>query len=297
MPEKIIMLKDFYNIRLVHVKETRLPSSAERIPHSHDHCEMFVHIAGNMDIFAEKTTYHLYGGEIRIYSSGELHCGNIGQKQHVEWYQVDFPPEFLEFEGSKDLMKMFFDREFGTGNVFVPEDQEEICRLLSEIFACIDNDPLTVHFQRSALIQVLCRACRAYCDAQKACQSMQYEINRDNFSIENLHSEQKKDALNQMIDMINEHYMQINSVEELCRIAHYSPSYVNRIFREGINISPYQFLIGKKLNEAKKVLRAGMSVADACEYAGFSDYSNFITLFKRKFGVTPKQYGKQFEKL
>lgn len=273
MSQNIIILKDFYNIRLVHVDENRLAASGGKTPHSHDHCEMFIHIAGEMDIFAEKTTYHLSGGEIRIYSAGELHCGNIGQKQHVEWYQIDFPPEFRKFPGSKDLMKLFFDREFGVGNVFVPEDHEEICRLLSEIFACREEDALTGHFRQSALIQVLCRACRAW---QKA-------------KTERI----PKSALHQIIDIVNEQYAQISTVEELCILTHYSPSYVNRIFREGINISPYQFLIGKKLNEAKKELKAGASVAEACERAGFSDYSNFITLFKRKFGVTPKQYGKQ----
>lgn len=293
MSVNIITLNNFYNIRLVHVKETRLPSPADRIPHSHDHCELFVHITGNMDIFAEKTTYHVSGGEIRMYSAGELHCGNIGQKQQVEWYQIDFPPEFMEFEGSGDLMKLFFDREFGVGNVFVPEDHAEICRLLEEIFTCSEEDALTGHFQQSALIQVLCRACRAYAQAQKARQAELVGVYTMEHSMEKISSERKKDTLYQIIEIVNQQYAQINTVEELCSLAHYSPAYINRIFREGMNMSPYQFLIGKKLNEAKKVLRAGGTVAEACEYAGFRDYSNFITLFKRKFGMTPKKYGMQ----
>ena len=270
----IITLKDFYNIRLVHVKGERMPSSTDKIPHSHDHCELFVHIQGNMEIFAEKTTYHISGGEIRIYSAGELHCGNIGQKQYVEWFQISFPPEFFNVEENKVLMNLFLEREFGSKNVFVPQDHKEICELLYEIFNYREEDPLGAQFCQSAIIQVLCRANRAYQAGQR------------NYI-------EKKDVLYQIIEVINEKYAQINSVQELSNLAHYSPAYVNRIFREGMNISPYQFLIGKKLNEAKKALRNGSSVAEACEYAGFNDYSNFITLFKRKFGVTPKQYGKQ----
>lgn len=293
MSVNIITLNNFYNIRLVHVKETWLPSPADRIPHSHDHCEMFVHIAGDMDIFAEKTTYHVFGGEIRMYSAGELHCGNIGQKQQVEWYQIDFPPEFMEFEGSGDLMKLFFDREFGVGNVFVPEDHGEICRLLEEIFTCKEDNPVGRYFQQSAVIQVLCRANRAYINAQKKHQSDKLEVDDIEHSMEKMLSERKNDVLHQLIEIVNQQYARINTVEELCDLLHYSTAYVNRIFREEINISPYQFLIGKKLNEAKKVLRAGGTVAEACEYAGFRDYSNFITLFKKKFGITPKKYGMQ----
>ena len=294
MSVHVITLNHFYNIRLVHVKETRLPSPADRIPHSHDHCELFVHIKGDMDIFAEKTTYHLLGGEVRIYSAGELHCGNIGQKQHVEWYQIDFPPEFMEWEGSSELMSMFGERQFGVGNVFVPEDHEIICQLLREIFACKEENAITKYFQQSTIIQVLCRAGRAF-QAQKKGQSNFAELDDIGISKSknDLSSERKKDALQQMIDLVNKEYAQINTVEELSMLSHYSPAYVNRTFREGMNISPYQFLIGKKLNEAKKILRAGGTVAEACEHAGFRDYSNFITLFKRKFGITPKKYGKQ----
>jgi AraC-like DNA-binding protein len=227
-----------------------------------------------MEIFAEKTTYHISGGEIRIYSAGELHCGNIGQKQYVEWFQISFLPEFFNVEGNKILMNLFLEREFGSKNVFVPQDHKEICELLYEIFNYREEDPLAAQFCQSAIIQVLCRANRAYQAGQR------------NYI-------EKKDALYQIIEVINEKYAQINSVQELSNLAHYSPAYVNRVFREGMKISPYQFLIGKKLNEAKKVLRNGASVAEACEYAGFNDYSNFITLFKRKFGITPKQYGKQ----
>lgn len=279
MPNKIIVLEDFYHIRLVHVKEIRRPTPNDRIPHSHDHCEMFIHIAGNMDIFAEKNTYHLSSGEIRIYAAGELHCGHINKEQYVEWYQIDFPPEFSEFEGSAEFLKIFFEREFGTENVFLAKDHEKICELLREIFACKEDDLISKYFYQSAIIQILCRTWYA---AKSSRQAKEQEKIIDN----------KRNVLHEIIDIINEEYAQINSIEELCSRTHYSSSYINRIFREGMNLSPYQFLIGKKLNEAKKQLKSGASVAEACEDAGFQNYSNFITLFKKKFGITPKQYGK-----
>ena len=41
---------------------------------------------------------------------------------------------------------------------------------------------------------------------------------------------------------------------------------------------------------AAKLLTSGESVMNACLRVGFSDCSQFITIFRRKFGVTPHQY-------
>jgi len=41
-------------------------------------------------------------------------------------------------------------------------------------------------------------------------------------------------------------------------------------------------------------LRNGASVAEAALKSGFSDYSNYIQLFKKQFGITPLCYRKKF---
>jgi AraC-like DNA-binding protein len=40
-------------------------------------------------------------------------------------------------------------------------------------------------------------------------------------------------------------------------------------------------------------LRQGQSVTDACNNAGFGDYSYFIADFRRFNGITPAEYAKQ----
>ena len=44
-----------------------------------------------------------------------------------------------------------------------------------------------------------------------------------------------------------------------------------------------------------RCLRDGDMVADAAAKSGFSDYSNYIQLFKKQFGMTPLQYKKRFQ--
>ena len=63
-----------------------------------------------------------------------------------------------------------------------------------------------------------------------------------------------------------------------------------RLFKEHLNTTPKTYLESKRLVHSQILLKEGKSVLDACMESGFPDYSNYIRLFKRRFGVTPKQY-------
>lgn len=258
-------------IKLTHVCGEISPDFWEELPHSHDHCEIFVHIFGKLDIFVEENLYRLSGGEIRIYRSNELHCGKTDSTQYMEWYQISVPKEFFEASENKALGQVLYNRKSGTGNVFIPERYGEIVNLLGE--ATSTEGELTAHYCYSAVLMLLCI------------------INEKNgISI----SDSKNTALGKITDAVNNNFSLISTVEELGKITHYSTSYITKIFKSELNITPYKFIIGKKLNEAKNVLQKGMSVTEACEYSGFNDYANFITLFRKHFGVTPKQWAKSY---
>lgn len=267
---EIITMKDFYDIWLFHVKGDIDPASWRTMPHSHEHHELFVHLSGEMDIYAENNIYHLSGGEIRFYSAGELH-GGLLKSRSAEWYQICLPPAFSEFSDATLLTTLFTQRTFGVGNVFVSRRQEEIVRLLAELFGYYRNEhPLREVFGKSTLIRIL----GLLCDPGERIAKDQYHIH----------------VLNRLIETVNAHFDTIETVRDLCEMTHYSTSYVNRLFRENLDISPYQFILGKKLNEAKNGLKAGKNVTEAAEMAGFRNYSHFITLFRKRFGITPNKY-------
>ena len=273
MTEQSIVLRDFYQIRLYHVKGELNPSSWswQKEPHSHDHMELAVHIAGNMDILAEGNLYRHYGGEIRLYASGELHCGILHTKQNMEWYQLMIPLDFLNCKDGKALSGIFFERAFGEGNVIYSKRYEEIVRIFQNIFELYETrEPLFECYCRSALVNLLCL--------------VKLGGNRKKADI------RKDSALQKILNLICTEYCELTTVREIAERTHFSVSYINKIFREQLCISPYQFLLCKKFNEAKRALKEGKNVTEACQIAGFHDYSNFITAFRRRFGVTPNRY-------
>lgn len=69
-----------------------------------------------------------------------------------------------------------------------------------------------------------------------------------------------------------------------------SPDYLSHLFKceLGVNLSTY--ITTQKLTLAKTLLWEGYTAEQACYSLGFSSQSHFIALFKRQFGMTPREY-------
>jgi len=66
-----------------------------------------------------------------------------------------------------------------------------------------------------------------------------------------------------------------------------------RLFKRYYGLTPKQYLITKRINEAKKLLKNGVSIAESCYIVGFEAPSSFSTLFKTRTGLTPRAYQKK----
>ena len=101
-------------------------------------------------------------------------------------------------------------------------------------------------------------------------------------------------AMQEILNYVDENYTDIRFIEEIADKFHISTPTLNRWFREYVHLPPSKLISAKKLAYAEKLLRGDISVADVCYMAGFTDCSRFISLFKRKYGLTPLQYKKEY---
>jgi len=70
----------------------------------------------------------------------------------------------------------------------------------------------------------------------------------------------------------------------------YSPYHLLRLFKFYYGITPKQYQINKRIEEAKIKLKNGFKVSESCYEVGFQSVSTFSTLFKRKTGMTPTNF-------
>ncbi|MGI9516419.1 MAG: helix-turn-helix transcriptional regulator, partial [Pirellulaceae bacterium] len=65
---------------------------------------------------------------------------------------------------------------------------------------------------------------------------------------------------------------------------------LERKFQRHLGVSPYQYLLTRRLHLARRILKTGQtSVLTACTRTGFANTSRFAMLYSRQFGELPSQ--------
>lgn len=89
---------------------------------------------------------------------------------------------------------------------------------------------------------------------------------------------------------IHAHLSESISVEVLEKQANMSRSSLFRLFKNELGITPIEYIIRTRIQQAKGLLRKTKSVKETCFSLGFNDVNYFVRLFKSRVGVTPGAY-------
>jgi AraC-type DNA-binding domain-containing proteins len=92
-------------------------------------------------------------------------------------------------------------------------------------------------------------------------------------------------------DMIDRDYAKPLDVAALARVAHMSTGHFARSFRAAFGETPYSYLMTRRIERAKALLRRGdMSVTEVCFAVGCSSLGSFSSRFTRLVGEPPSAY-------
>ena len=97
--------------------------------------------------------------------------------------------------------------------------------------------------------------------------------------------------LRRVRDRIDREHAQPLNVEALAQGVHMSAGHLSRQFRAAYGESPYAYLMTRRIERAKALLRRGdLSVTDVCFAVGCSSLGTFSTRFSELVGMTPTDY-------
>jgi AraC-like DNA-binding protein len=91
-------------------------------------------------------------------------------------------------------------------------------------------------------------------------------------------------------DLIDREYARPLDVPTMARRALMSPAHFSREFRAAYGETPYSYLMTRRIERAMALLRAGMSVTDACMAVGCTSLGSFSSRFTEIVGETPSAY-------
>ena len=92
-------------------------------------------------------------------------------------------------------------------------------------------------------------------------------------------------------DLMDREYARPLDVPALAAAAHCSPSHFARQFRRVFGETPYAYLMTRRIERAKALLRAtDLSVLEICLDVGLHSQGSFTSRFREVVGVTPTAY-------
>jgi AraC-like DNA-binding protein len=91
-------------------------------------------------------------------------------------------------------------------------------------------------------------------------------------------------------DLVDREYARPLDVPTMAHRALMSPAHFSRQFRAAYGETPYSYLMTRRIERAMTLLRAGMSVTDACMAVGCTSLGSFSSRFTELTGETPSVY-------
>ena len=80
-------------------------------------------------------------------------------------------------------------------------------------------------------------------------------------------------------------------LDDLAASVGLSPFYFSRLFKLSTGSTPHQYLLQRRLERAKELLRSpDASLSQVALESGFADQSHLTNVFRRFMGITPSQF-------
>ena len=235
------------------------------ISHVNDKLEFYILFDGDVSFLVESSLYKLNPGEVIVTRPNEKHNCIINSCSVHKHMCLWFEPE-CDF-----LFSDFLTHDFGQNNHIVPDSKSK-----KRLFDICDSlkaaaDKKDTHAEFILTLEML-------------------SIFRQSLGSSEEGVKLLPESLKSILADIDENYKIIQSLTYFENKYYISASTLNRMFNRYLRTTPKNYIEAKKLANSRKLLKEGNSVLFASMESGFFDYSNYIRLFKKRFGITPRQY-------
>lgn len=105
------------------------------------------------------------------------------------------------------------------------------------------------------------------------------------------------EPMQEVLSYVNDHFMQPLKLETLAKRFGISVSYLAHEFGKYTGRSVYDYILYRRVLQAKEMISSGVNLNETAYRCGFGDYSSFLRCFKKMAGMTPKAYRKLSMKL
>lgn len=258
--------------------------------HSHDYFELVYVLDGQIDLLIEDTYHRLFKGDAYIINLNSRHTEQRLADHTVLYLGIkpDALPYFYVEDSSEHELGHFFNRnqlsnekaDYLTFSPLGTYRQSKKQQDFDMLFYRIEQELLEKESGYEEMCAIYIRRIFSALQNPTAyiCSNTQFQT---------LNS---KDLFSRTLQYLNEHPKKI-SRKELEQELSYNGNYISRVFlaKTGQSLASYNrdICLGEA---ARLLLSTDLSVRDICLSVGYENKTVFYDLFKKKYGMTPREY-------
>lgn len=248
--------------------------------HIHDCFEVYISLSGSKHFFIDDRSYDVKKGDVFVINQYESHYLVHNDTEVNDRIVISIDPHFLETlsSSSTDLCGCFKKKEV-LNHHRMTTDQFQLNYINSLIYKITMSEGFGSDLiENSAFVELMILINKLF---------LEYN-NESNVYLKYPNNE----LVGNILEYINKKISETVTIEDIAKELFISSSYVCRVFKSETGTTINKYITARKISLAKSMLANGCTVKEACEKSGFNDYANFIKVFSKVVGISPKKYGK-----
>ena len=89
---------------------------------------------------------------------------------------------------------------------------------------------------------------------------------------------------------MDQQFLENPGIRQVARHCALSEYHFYRSFKQAFGITPYRYMLNRRLEYAKSLLEKKMPVREIAKHCGFADIFTFSKAFKRVFSIAPTKF-------
>ena len=265
------MHSKFWRIPELDLECIRVAHSNHFFPrHYHESYVIEVVECGRNEFWCDGKTYSARPHDIIIIHPGQMHTGYPAGPYRLS-YRALYP--------SKNFMQDLCGQI--TGEAYAPQFSSNVIRdpALSKSFLKMHSDLEVMHnepMEHSSVTFVI----------EELIVRHSLQTNRVIQRCASFPQARMKPAL----DFVSQKFNENVSISQLSTLCGFSEFHFVREFKKMTGSAPYEYVVARRIEESRKLLTGGMTIAEVAASTGFYDQSHFNRHFKRIVGITPGLY-------
>lgn len=246
--------------------------------HTHDYYEFYLFLEGDLDLEISGHARPLHPGDMVLVPPGVshhalMHSSDRPYRRFVLWVSQEYAARLLK--ESPDYV-FLMQRAATSGRCYYHFHEAEFSSIQSRLIRLLEEFHSN-RYGRNAAVYLALNDLLLY-------------MNRIIYEREHPVVSGSGDLIQEITLFIDEHLTEDLSLDVLADHVCLSKYYIAHYFKDNLGISIHQYITKKRLQSCSEAIAAGSDITRTFDEYGFRDYSSFYRMFRKEYGMSPREY-------